>query len=123
MKKLILNLTALFLAVLLFSFISDADKNLLGTWNFTAVDAPEGYDQGHIEFSEKAGKLQGKMVTENDSFDMQNLKVANDSITYELKVQSSVLQGLLVTAKDSLSGKIITPMGDLMIKGHKLAAQ
>ncbi len=123
MKKLILNLTAICLATVLFAFINDADKNLLGTWNFTAIDAPEGYDQGHIEFSEKDGKLQGEMVTENDSFEMENLRVVNDSIIYELKVQSTVLKGLLVTTKDSLSGKIITPMGDLTIKGHKLTAK
>jgi hypothetical protein len=123
MKNLILSLIVVSVAAALFSFIADPAKDLIGTWHFTAKDAPEGYNRGDIEFTEKEGALHGKMITENGTFPMENLKVANDSIAYQLSVQSLVMQALLVKVKDSLSGKIITPEGDLRIIGRRQEAK
>jgi hypothetical protein len=121
MKNLIINLSAICLAATLFSFIYDTHHELAGIWNFTAKDAPDGYQEGSIEFSEKDGALKGEMVTDNGTFPMERLKVSNDSITYDLKVSSHVFQGILIKVKDSLAGKIITPQGDLVITGKRKA--
>jgi hypothetical protein len=121
MKNLILNLSAICLAATLFSFICDPQHELAGIWNFTVKDAPDGYQEGSIEFSEKDGALKGEMVTDNGTFPMERLKVSNDSITYDLKVSSHVFQGILIKVKDSLAGKIITPQGDLVITGKRKA--
>ncbi|MEJ7560259.1 MAG: hypothetical protein WKF66_18255 [Pedobacter sp.] len=121
MKKIIFNLCALCLAATLFSFIYDTQHELAGIWNFTAKDAPEGYQEGSIEFSEKDGTLRGEMVTGNGTFPMDRLKVSNDSITYDLKVSSHVFQGIFIKVKDSIAGKIITPQGDLVITGKRKA--
>ena len=119
MKNVILNLSAICLAATLFSFIYDTQHELAGIWNFTIKDAPEGYQEGSIEFSETKGALKGEMVTGNGTFPMERLKVSNDSITYDLTVSSHVLQGILIKVKDSLAGKIITPQGDLVITGKR----
>jgi hypothetical protein len=121
MKNVILNLSAICLAATLFSFIYDTQHELAGIWNFTVKDAPEGYQEGSIEFSEKNGALKGEMVTGNGTFPMERLKVSNDSITYDLTVSSQVFQGILIKVKDSLAGKIITPQGDLVITGKRKA--
>ncbi len=119
MKRLILSLGAIGLAATLFSFIYDPPHDLVGVWNFAIKDAPEGYNEGNIEFVEKEGKLNGKMVTSNGTFPMEQLKVSNDSITYDLSVSSNLMQAILIKMKDSIAGKIITPQGDLVITGKR----
>lgn len=119
MKKLFLSLGAIGLAATLLSFIYNPSHDLVGIWSFAIKDAPEGYNEGNIEFVEKEGILKGKMVTINGTFPMEMLKVSNDSITYDLTVSSNVMQAILVKMKDSLAGKIITPHGDLVITGKR----
>ena len=119
MKKLILHLSAVCLAATLFSFIYDVPNELAGIWNFSIKDAPEGYQEGSIEFSEKEGVIKGEMVTGNGTFPMEHLKISKDTITYDLEVSSNVIQGILVKLKDSIAGKIITPQGDLVITGKR----
>lgn len=121
MKKLALNLTLVCLAAIMFAFISDLGKDLAGTWNYMVKDAPEGYQEGQIEFKEKDGKLEGKMITDNGTFPMEKLSMSNDTINYELDINSTVVQAVLVKVKDSLSGKIITDNGDLVITAKKRA--
>ena len=119
MKKLAFNLTLVCLAAMMFAFISDLSKDLAGTWNYMVKDAPEGYQEGQIEFKEKDGKLEGKMITDNGTFPMEKLSMSNDTINYELDINSTVVQAVLVKVKDSLSGKIITDNGDLVITAKK----
>jgi len=119
MKKQILNLSALCLAATLFSFMYDTPHELAGIWNFTIKDAPEGYQEGSIAFTEKDGTIKGEMVTDNGTFPMEHLKISNDTITYDLEVSSNVIRAILVKMKDSIAGKLITPQGDLVITGNK----
>jgi hypothetical protein len=119
MKKVIVNFSLVCLAATLFSFSYYSRHDLFGIWNFNIKDAPEGYDNGTIQFLEKEGAVQGEMITGSGSFKMENLKISSDTITYDLKVSSHVLKAILIKVKDSLAGKIITPQGDLVITGKR----
>lgn len=119
MKNLSASIAMICITLIISAFSIDSGKALTGIWNFTIQDVPQGYNEGHISFEEKEGILQGKMVTENGAFPMQKLKVTNDSITYDVTVQSVTLQALLLKSGDTLSGKIMTPEGDLTIKAAR----
>ncbi|RZK73942.1 MAG: hypothetical protein EOO92_17780 [Pedobacter sp.] len=119
MKKLFLNLSLACVAATLFSFIY-AHHELSGVWNFNINDAPEGYNEGTIEIVEKDGALKGEMVTGSGTFPMGNIKVSSDTVTYDLKVSSHVMQAILIKYKDSIAGKIVTPQGDLAITGKRI---
>jgi len=120
MKKLILNLSLVCLSLTLFSFIYNSAHELSGIWSFNINEAPEGYNEGTIEIIEKNGSLQGEMITGSGTFPMNNLKVSSDTLTYDLKVSSHLLQAILIQVKDSIAGKIITPQGDLVITGKRV---
>ncbi|RZK80228.1 MAG: hypothetical protein EOO85_01390 [Pedobacter sp.] len=119
MRKLIINLSILCISVTLFSFCILSSNELTGLWNFNIKGVPEGYSNGTIEFIEKDGALTGTMVTDNGNFAMENLKTSSDTITYDLTVSSHILQATLIKVKDSLSGTISTPQGDLIISGKR----
>lgn len=119
MKNLILSLSIIAAATTLFSFTFLAEHELAGMWNFNIKNAPQGYNEGTIEILEKDGLLKGTMVTDNGTFPMENLKASNDTITYELTVSTHVLPAMLVQMKDSISGSIVTPQGNLLLSGKR----
>lgn len=121
MKNLFFTLSLVGLGAILYSVAENFNKDLNGTWNFSAIEAPAPYQTGCIEFLEKDGKLTGKMTSGNTTVPMENLSVSNDSISYELNVRSTVLTALLIKQNDSLKGKIFTPEGEMLITAGKQA--
>lgn len=115
MKNLLFKLFILCFSTFLCAFLVDSGSELTGIWKFNLPEVPEGYNEGHIEFAQKQSGLEGKFVTDNGTFPMQRLVVSNDSVTCDLTIQSAHLQAILVKSKDTLSGKILTPEGDLPI--------
>ncbi len=119
MKNLIFILSLIGLGTLLLSISENINKELNGTWNFVAEDAPAPYRSGIIEFVESDGKVTGKMLSGNTTLPMTNLVISNDSITYELNIRSTVLTALLIKQNDSLKGKVFTPEGEMQITAKK----
>lgn len=117
MKTLLTLFTGMLFATL-FAFTVE-DNNLIGIWEYSVKDAPAKYETGVIRFSEKDGALTGDMITNNETFAITNLKVKNDTVTYDLQIESTPINVMFINLKDSISGKIFTPDTEYEFQGRK----
>jgi hypothetical protein len=116
-KKIALTLFAGIMAAALFAFINRDNSGWVGTWEYNVSAAPAGYEKGVIKFSEKDGALTGEMITNDETFLMANIKAKNDTVSYDLDVEDTPVNVILVNLKDSISGKVISSDDNYILKG------
>lgn len=87
------------------AFTCIADKDFVGTWNYKVENVPEVYQQGQIVFELK-DKLEGQFIVNNEKVPFANLKVAEDTVTFEFQFNSEVASGKLVRTDNKLAGAV-----------------
>jgi hypothetical protein len=87
-----------------------------GKWLFEAPYAPEGYTAGVIEVGTSENKLAATVsLTGNDAkIPLENVKFVNDTLTCNIVVEeATVLITLKFDEADKMSGKAVTPDGEV----------
>jgi hypothetical protein len=87
-----------------------------GKWLFEAPYAPEGYTAGVIEIGTLENKLAATVsLTGNEAkMPLENVKFLNDTLTCSIVVEgATVLITLKFDEADKMSGKAVTPDGEL----------
>lgn len=85
----------LFLFCMLFSVaVSAQDKKgtLSGKWEFSATDAPYGYDKGKVEFKTTQGKLSAIVNIQGNSISVSEIKKQADTYTCSFYVDGSQVE-------------------------------
>lgn len=125
MKKRILFLITL--VVIGFAGIVNAQDqkkvepvNPVGKWDFTAPDAPYGYEKGQIVITKGEKGLKVKIVfNEYSQTDGYKVKYKDNKLTFTAYVEdeSIYLSGTFV--KDSFTGKASSSQGDIGLKATR----
>lgn len=116
MKKSILILVVLFLAVLTASAQPKAKSNPVGTWKFEAPYAPEGYTTGTIIVGQHEKAYTATISFTGNDYKIPGEKVTfeGDSLKFEVYIEGAVINILMKMDSDSaMSGKAMTPDGEV----------
>lgn len=111
--------------VLLFSLAAfspaDSAKDPIGTWTFTAPDAPYDYQTGDMVVSKDKKVYKVKVVfNEYYKMDATNVKFENEELSFRVYVDTeTVYIKCKINEKDELVGKAMTSMGDLPMKAKR----
>lgn len=105
MKKSMVIIFSLFLCVTLYA----QNKNsLVSLWEYSAPDAPYGYQSGTIDIKEVEGKLTGEVKIQGSTIRIQEIKKENGQYTCSFYVEG---QDMDITMKqpdkNKLEGKAV----------------
>lgn len=122
MKKLMI-LTFLFAIVLgsANAAVSQASKDLVGSWKYEVPSAPYGYEKGTLVFSEKDGKLVGEVkFADGYKIDMKDVKMEEGGVLkcglyvdYEYVSVKAKIEG------NKMTGTVNTPEGEMKLTAEK----
>lgn len=123
--KSFLSITALFLLVCSTSVVHAADlkKDLKGTWQYEAPQAPSEYQKGQIVFYDEEATSQVKILANGQTIKAKNLKVENDQVTFDFYVDYEYCKAVLKYNEEQLSGKVQTSQGDIPVTMKRKKAE
>lgn len=103
MKKLVF--VYLFLGFVPQSFAQLSENQLIGTWKYTVM-TDQGPLTGVLNFSEKAGKLAGKVTSsDGQSWNMDSLELREENIVYfEIVPEAETFVSTLKFEGDAFEG-------------------
>ena len=127
MKKNLLWIGLSLLFVLSLGAFTPAEKDVdpVGTWSFTAPDAPYDYQSGDIVISKEKKEFKVKLVfNEYFKVDATNVKYEKNTISFRVYVDDETvyIKGTF-DEKTGFLGKAMTSMGDMAIKATKKVAK
>lgn len=90
----------------------------VGTWTFTATDAPYGYEKGQFVITKGEKGLKVKVVfNEYSKTDGYKVKYEKNKLTFTAYVEDESVYISGDFAQDSFKGKASTSQGDIAING------
>lgn len=102
----------------------DKDINPVGTWTFTAPDAPYDYQSGDIVIS-KVKKEYKVQVVFNEYYKINgsNVKYEKNELSFRVYLDDETvyIKGTF-DKKTGFTGKAMTSMGDMAVKAKKKVA-
>jgi hypothetical protein len=123
MKRLLISGSAGLIFLFAFMFnatnISAKEKDVVGTWDYSAPNAPYEYSKGQIIITQGDDKLEGKVNIDGYEMKLNNIKVEGDVLTFSLYVEGEYVSVKLTVTGDTLEGKASTSEGLLDVTGQK----
>lgn len=123
MKRLLISGSAglIILFALMFNVATVAakDKDVVGTWDYSAPNAPYEYSKGQIIITKGEDKLEGKVNIDGYEMKLNSVKVEGDLLTFSLYVEGEYVSVKLTIKEDSLEGKASTSEGLLEVTGKR----
>ena len=99
---------------------SKSELKAVGTWAFSAPDAPYGYDTGDIVITTEGKKLAGEIVfSEYYKLKVQDLKVEKNVLTFKAYVEGETIHTKATLTKDELKGNVSFSEGTLPITAKR----
>lgn len=124
MKNFILKGSMLLTLLVMVSFTGVEStvnsKNIVGTWEYSAPDAPYEYQEGKIVFEMKENKLTGYVSIDGYKIEMDNVVEKKGMVTCETYIEGELINFEMMFKKDSFSGKASYSEGSLEISGTKV---
>jgi hypothetical protein len=116
-NKALSNLAMLFITVLSASGQMKLTKlNPVGTWNFEAQYAPEGYQTGTIIVGQEAKQLTASMSFTGSEYKIpgEKVKQAGDSLQFAVYLEGEVISiALKMESNIKMSGKAVYSEGEV----------
>ena len=123
MKRLLISGSAglIILFALMFNVATVAakDKDVVGTWDYSAPNAPYEYSKGQIIITKGEDKLEGNVNIDGYEMKLNSVKVEGDQLTFSLYVEGEYVSVKLTVKEDSLEGKASTSEGLLEVTGKR----
>ena len=124
MKNFILKGSMLLTLLVILSFTgienTVSSKKIIGTWEYSAPDAPYEYQNGKMVFEMKEKTLTGYASIEGNKIDMENLVEKKGKVTCEAYIGGETVNFEMIFKKNSFSGKVTYSQGSLEITGTKV---
>lgn len=125
MKNLLwIGLSVLFVMSLGASTLADKDVNPIGTWTFSAPDAPYDYQTGDFVITKEKKVLKVKIVfNESYKMDATKVKFEKNELSFQVLVddENVYIKGKF-NDKEEFVGKAMTSMGDMPLKAKRKKA-
>jgi hypothetical protein len=124
MKKTIISLFGFFLALTVlagFTTVSvQAQNPLLGTWVFTASQAPWEYSRGKVVFETKEKEVTGKVLfTSGVTVNMTKVVQEKDKVTFDFSVEGIPVKTVVTLEGNEFKGHAETYEGRIPFNGKK----
>lgn len=95
------------------------DPQVIGTWDYSAPNAPYEYSKGQIIIAKKGDELEGKVSIDGYDMKLNNIKIDKDLLSFSLYVEGEYVSVKLTIKKDAFSGTADTPEGTIELTGEK----
>lgn len=99
--KVLCTLMCMLLSVSLYA--QDAGK-LIGSWTYSALDAPYGYQEGSIDFKLTDGKLSAELKIQGSVIRVEDIKQDKNRYLFDLYVDGSPVSMEIIQKKNLLEG-------------------
>ena len=123
MKRLLISGSAglIILFALMFNVatVSAKDKDVVGTWDYSAPNAPYEYSKGQIIITQGEDKLEGNVNIDGYEMKLNSIKVEDDVLAFSLYVDGEYVSVKLTIKGDSFEGKASTSEGLLEVTGKR----
>jgi len=115
--KTLMNITTVLILLLATTGLQAADinKKIMGTWKYTANEAPDGYRNGEILFFEKDGVTRAKIVTDYDTIVSEKIKTEKDKVTFNFYAEYELCTAKLTYTNNVLKGDVDTVEGKIAL--------
>ena len=124
MKNLILKGSMLLTLLVMLSFTgiesTVSSKNVIGTWEYSAPDAPYEYQEGKIVFEMKEDKLTGYVSIDEYKIEMKSIVEKKNIVTCEAYIEGESVHFEMIFKKESFSGKATYSEGSLELTGARV---
>ena len=99
---------------------SKSDLKAVGTWAFSAPEAPYGYDTGDIVITMDGKELAGEIVfSEYYKLKVQNLKLEKNVLTFKAYVEGETINTKVTLTKDDMKGNVTFSEGTMPITAKR----
>ncbi len=123
MKRLLISGSAglIILFALMFNVnaVAADETDVVGTWDYSAPNAPYEYSKGQIIISQGDEKLEGKVDIDGYEMKLNNVKVEDGVVTFSLYVEGEYVSVKVTMNGDTFEGKASTSEGLLEVTGKK----
>ena len=96
-----------------------SSKNVIGTWEYSAPDAPYEYQAGKIVFEMKEDKLTGYVSIDEYKIEMKSIVEKKNIVTCEAYIEGESVHFEMIFKKESFSGKATYSEGSLELTGAR----
>ena len=104
---------------ILFAQKKSNDK-LVGTWTFSAPDAPYEYSTGDLVVTVEEEELQGELVfSEYYKLKLHDLKLEDEVLSFKAYIEGDVIYVKNTISKDEMKGKVSYSEGTLDFSAKK----
>jgi hypothetical protein len=123
MKRLLISGSASLIILFAFMFnvtaVAATGEDVVGTWDYSAPNAPYEYSKGKLIITQGEDKLEGKVDIDGYEMKLNSVKVEEDVLTFSLYVEGEYVSVKLTIKGDSLEGKASTSEGLLEVTGTR----
>lgn len=96
-------------------------KHVVGEWKYEAPTAPYGFEKGTLAISEEDGELTGNLILlDGSSMKLESVTLKKDILSFAIYVQGSYVNGSLTVDKESMSGAVSSPDGNIKLTAQKV---
>jgi hypothetical protein len=116
-----LRLVIAVLLILPFALNAEAsdNKQVVGTWEYSAPSAPYPYDTGQIIIKEKDNALAGEIVIDGTSMPCSKVKFENNELNVRFDIEYDYVAVKLKLVNGKLEGKADSPEGYIPLTAKK----
>lgn len=101
------------------AFATVKAKDIVGTWNYEAPEAPYEYSVGQLIFTMKGDAIEGVIKIGDYEINMKNIKVNGDEVSFGAYVEGEYVSTKATIKKGIMSGKTSTSEGMLEVTAEK----
>ena len=112
----------IFLLIMTFSFttVSGKGQDVVGTWDYSAPNAPYEYSKGQLIISRVEDELKGIVNIDGYEIKLDSLKFEDNILSFTLFVEGDYVAVKLTIQVDSFEGKASTSQGLLDVTGVRI---
>lgn len=122
MKKLLFAFVAIVLCTAGYNSFGADLKNVVGSWKIEVPDAPAEFVNSTMVVSEKAGKIEVKMVLpDGAAIEGENPKLEGNILKFKMNIEGNEIPFTGKLEGENLTGTVESPDGTISVKGTKVA--
>jgi hypothetical protein len=119
MKTLRLVIAVLLILPFAINAQASDNKQVIGTWEYSAPSAPYPYDTGEIIIKAKGDALAGEIVIDGTSIPCSKVKFENNELSVRFEIEYDYVAVKLKLVDGKLEGKADSPEGYIPLTAKK----
>lgn len=121
MKKQIMTAFTAILFMLSMSIVdASAAVDPVGTWKYSAPDAPYEYSSGKIIVTKEDGELKGSIKIDYYTISAQDVKLENNTLSFGAYIEGEYIKIKIDLDGDKFAGKATYSEGTLPLSGERV---